>query len=133
MSSKESAEEQAASRLKERTEKILRNALTEIIHVYELPGEAKEKISGEASISTEKTADKGTWAIGGGVLSGALSGLAADFAAGGMTFGGGMVLGAILGASGGVRYLPLVSTPSKASMKPMWNGVPKKQTTSYEV
>ena len=110
LSSKESAEEQAASRLKERTEKILRNALTEIIHVYELPGEAKEKISGEASISTEKTADKSTWAIGGGVLSGALSGLAADFAAGGMTFGGGMVLGAILGASGGALLATGINT-----------------------
>ena len=110
LSSKESAEEKAASKLKERTEKILRNALTEIIHVYELPGEAKEKISGEASISTEKTADKSTWAIGGGVLSGALSGLAADFAAGGMTFGGGMVLGAILGASGGALLATGINT-----------------------
>ena len=110
LSSKESAEEKAVSRLKGRTEKILRNALTEIIHVYELPGEAKEKISGEASISTEKTADKSTWAIGGGVLSGALSGLTADLAAGGMTFGGGMVLGAILGASGGALLASGINT-----------------------
>ena len=98
---KESAEKQAASRLSERTEKTLRNALTEIIHVYELPGEAKRKISGEASINTEKTADKRTWATVVGILSGALSGLGADIAAGGMTFGGGMMAGAILGAGGG--------------------------------
>jgi len=101
LSSKESAEEEAASRLKGRAEEMLRNALTEIIHVYELPGEAKEKISGEAGISTEKTADKRTWATAVGILSGALSGLGADIASGGMSLGGGMLLGAILGAGGG--------------------------------
>ena len=110
LASKKSAEEKAAFRLKERTEKMLRDALTEIIHVYELPGEAKEKISSEAGTNTEKTADKSTWAIGGSVLSGALSGLAADFAAGGMTFGGGMVLGAILGASGGALLATGINT-----------------------
>ena len=101
LASKESAEKQAASRLSERTEKTLRNALTEIIRVYELSGEATEKISGEASINTEKAADKRAWATVVGILSGALSGLGADIAAGGMTFGGGMMVGAILGASGG--------------------------------
>ena len=37
----------------------------------------------------------------GGVLSGALTGLAADLAAGGLTFGAGMLAGAALGALGG--------------------------------
>jgi len=37
----------------------------------------------------------------GGVVSGALTGLAADLASGGLTFGGGMVAGALLGAFGG--------------------------------
>jgi hypothetical protein len=39
-----------------------------------------------------------TW---GGILGGALSGLAADLAAGGLTLGGGMILGAIAGMLGG--------------------------------
>jgi len=37
----------------------------------------------------------------GGVVSGALSGLAADLAVGGLTFGAGMLTGAVLGALGG--------------------------------
>ena len=37
----------------------------------------------------------------GGVVSGALTGLAADLAAGGLTFGAGMLAGAVLGALGG--------------------------------
>lgn len=42
--------------------------------------------------------DTGNAAIFGGLLSGALGGLAADVAAGGLTFGGGMVAGGITGA-----------------------------------
>ncbi len=108
--SKGSAEEKAVSLLKERTEKTLRKALTEIVHEYELPGEAKREISKEADINTEKTANKSKWAIGGGMLSGALSGLAADLAAGGMTFGGGMMLGAILGAGGSALLASGINT-----------------------
>ena len=37
----------------------------------------------------------------GGIISGALTGLGADLIAGGLTFGAGMVVGAILGALGG--------------------------------
>ena len=37
----------------------------------------------------------------GGIVSGAVTGLAADLAAGGLTFGAGMLTGAILGALGG--------------------------------
>lgn len=40
----------------------------------------------------------------GGVVSGALGGLAADLMAGGLTFGGGMVAGALLGALGGAGF-----------------------------
>jgi len=43
----------------------------------------------------------GVWAVVGAAASGALGGLAADVMAGGMTLGGGALLGAILGALGG--------------------------------
>ena len=43
----------------------------------------------------------GAAAAMGGMLSGAVGGLAADLAVGGLTLGGGMIVGAILGALGG--------------------------------
>ena len=60
--------------------------------------------------------------IVGGVVSGALGGLAADALAGGLTFGGGAVAGAILGALGGrgfARGLQLVRT--KEEPLATWN------------
>ena len=45
--------------------------------------------------------NEGKAAMMGGVVSGALTGLAADLAAGGLTFGAGMLTGAVLGALGG--------------------------------
>ena len=45
-------------------------------------------------------APEGASAALGGVVSGAIGGLAADLAAGGLTLGGGMIVGAVLGALG---------------------------------
>jgi len=45
--------------------------------------------------------DERTGALAGAVVSGAISGLAADILSGGMTLGGGMIAGGILGALGG--------------------------------
>ena len=56
----------------------------------------------------------------GGVVSGALSGLAADLAAGGFTFGAGMLAGAVLGALGGAglaRGVNLAKGKSGASVR----------------
>jgi len=52
-------------------------------------------VSGETLVSPKKGA------LVGGVISGAIGGLAADILAGGLTFGGGVLAGAILGALGG--------------------------------
>ncbi|HVS02296.1 MAG TPA: DUF3482 domain-containing protein [Thermoanaerobaculia bacterium] len=52
-------------------------------------------VQGELKVDPERGA------LLGGVVSGALGGLAADVLAGGLTFGGGMIAGAILGALGG--------------------------------
>jgi 50S ribosome-binding GTPase/Domain of unknown function (DUF3482) len=52
-------------------------------------------------VEGEDLLDPETGALWGSVVSGALGGLAADVLAGGLTFGGGVVAGAILGAFGG--------------------------------
>jgi hypothetical protein len=48
----------------------------------------------------DKAADPGKAGLVGAALSGALGGLAADLAAGGLTFGAGALLGGLLGAAG---------------------------------
>ena len=56
----------------------------------------------------------------GGVVSGALSGLAADLAVGGLTFGAGMITGAVLGALGGAgiaRGMNLARGKSGAALR----------------
>jgi Domain of unknown function (DUF3482) len=50
--------------------------------------------------AVDKAADPGKASLIGAALSGALGGLAADLAAGGLTFGAGAVLGGLLGAAG---------------------------------
>ena len=54
-----------------------------------------------SDLAREGPLDEGKAAAVGGVLSGAVTGLAADLAAGGLTFGAGMLTGAMLGALGG--------------------------------
>jgi hypothetical protein len=51
-------------------------------------------------VSTSAPAREGFSAMLGGLLSGALGGLAADVASGGLTLGGGMIVGGLLGAVG---------------------------------
>jgi hypothetical protein len=53
-----------------------------------------------AEYAVDKAADPGKASLIGAAVSGALGGLAADLAAGGLTFGAGAVLGGILGAAG---------------------------------
>lgn len=53
--------------------------------------------------------DEGHAAMLGGVVTGALAGLKADLAAGGLTLGGGLLAGSLLGALGGVGVARLVN------------------------
>jgi hypothetical protein len=70
------------------------------LHALE-PGEARviQRDLREAFVARRGLDETSTTVLG-GLLSGALTGLTADFLAGGLTFGGGAVAGAILGASG---------------------------------
>jgi len=53
-----------------------------------------------AQYAVDKAADPGKVSLIGAAISGALGGLAADLAAGGLTFGAGALLGGLIGAAG---------------------------------
>jgi len=97
-------QKQAMAKLGERMIRELTAAATDIIKLHELSGEAARIIEDrfEDDFAMKQPANKGVAATIGGFLSGALSGLAADLTAGGLTFGGGALIGGLLGATGGV-------------------------------
>jgi hypothetical protein len=88
-----------ATRLAESTAK----STDELIHLHGLSGKAARKVLERVSddYAHEAKTPEGATAALGGIFSGAIGGLAADLAAGGLTLGGGMIVGAILGALGG--------------------------------
>jgi hypothetical protein len=73
-----------------------------LIRLHGLSGKATGEVLRRIGkdVSTSAPAREGFSAMLGGVLSGALGGLAADVAAGGLTLGGGMIVGGLLGAVG---------------------------------
>lgn len=74
----------------------------ELIRLHNLSGKAARKVLervGDDYAHNAKTPEGPAAALG-GLVSGAVGGLAADLAAGGLTLGGGMIVGAILGAVG---------------------------------
>ena len=81
----------------------LRIAMDRLIAVYGLDGRAAAEV--EARVASDVVADgrvdEGKAAAIGGIVSGAVTGLAADLAVGGLSFGAGMLTGAVLGALGG--------------------------------
>lgn len=104
--SMKSEETQVASRavgkLAERLENGTRGSTEELIRLHGLSGKAAAEVLRRVGkdISTSAPAREGFSAMLGGLVSGALGGLAADVAAGGLTLGGGMIVGGLLGAIG---------------------------------
>lgn len=87
-----------AARLAESTA----SSTDELIALHGLSGKAAKAVLervGEDYAHAAKTPE-GVSAALGGMVSGAVGGLAADVAAGGLTLGGGMIVGAVLGALG---------------------------------
>ncbi|KLE34880.1 hypothetical protein AAW00_09645 [Aurantiacibacter luteus] len=74
----------------------------ELIRLHNLSGKAArkvlERVSDDYALSAR--APEGAAGALGGLVSGAVGGLAADLAAGGLTLGGGMIVGSILGVLG---------------------------------
>ncbi|MCG8458195.1 MAG: DUF3482 domain-containing protein, partial [Holophagales bacterium] len=97
---KQEAMERLARRLVDRTETLM----AELLALHQLEGDAAAEIDRQLdafAVEGEDALDPEKSALLGSVVSGALGGLAADLMAGGLTLGGGLIAGAILGALGG--------------------------------
>ncbi|HEY0026489.1 MAG TPA: DUF3482 domain-containing protein [Allosphingosinicella sp.] len=92
----------AVAKLAERLEVSTRRSTEELIRLHNLQGKATGEVLRRVGrdVATSAPAREGFTAMLGGLVSGALGGLAADVAAGGLTLGGGMIVGGLLGAVG---------------------------------
>jgi hypothetical protein len=93
----------AMDALARRFDDRVRQTTNTLIALHGLSGRANEVILARLAREFRVTdpADVGTSSAMGGVVAGALSGLTADLAAGGLTFGVGALIGGIVGALGG--------------------------------
>jgi hypothetical protein len=98
----DAATDAAMAALAQRLDAAVRAATDELIALHGLSGRAAGEILSRmgTEYAVDKAADPGKASLIGAALSGALGGLAADLAAGGLTFGAGAVLGGLLGAAG---------------------------------
>ena len=96
------AGERAMGKLAERLTEGIRKSTNELIVLHGLSGRALQEVLRrvERDYTESAPARPGIAAVLGGLVSGAAGGLAADVAAGGLTLGGGMIIGGILGAVG---------------------------------
>lgn len=98
--SKEKAEERLAQR---RGERVART-VTELVRLHGLTGEEAAEIGKrfKADFDADAPASEGKYGGLSGLISGVLVGLKADVVAGGLTLGGGMIVGGLAGFTGGV-------------------------------
>jgi hypothetical protein len=96
------ATERAMTALAKTLDAGVRANTDRLIALHGLSGRASEgilaRLGGEFAVT--KPADVGRTGIIGGMVTGALGGLAADLSAGGLTFGAGALIGGLLGALG---------------------------------
>ena len=99
----EKAKTRASEALATRLDEAIGASTDRLIGLYGLDGRAKRDVLARlaAGVALDAPMSEGKAAMMGGVVSGALTGLAADLAAGGLTFGAGLLTGAVLGALGG--------------------------------
>jgi hypothetical protein len=99
----DAARQRALDALARALDDDLRASLDRLLAIHGLEGRAGPEV--DARVASDVVAggriDEGKAAAVGGIVSGAMTGLAADLAAGGLTFGAGMLTGAVLGALGG--------------------------------
>jgi Domain of unknown function (DUF3482) len=95
-------EERARNRLTTRLDESVRESTAALVALHGLTGTAGEQILQQvgAAFATQRAPDADKASLWGGLVSGALGGLAADLAAGGLTLGAGALLGGIAGAYG---------------------------------
>ncbi len=94
----DSARDQLATRLAERSVA----AANELIHLHELSGRHRERLekSREENFSVPQQVNESLWSAVGGILSGAAVGVVADIKTGGITLGGGTLIGIFAGGAG---------------------------------
>ena len=94
--------EQAMSALAIRLDRSVREATDRLLELHGLSGQSAGEILARVAgqFDSGKRADVAKTSVIGGLVSGALGGLAADLAAGGLSFGAGALIGGILGAIG---------------------------------
>jgi hypothetical protein len=98
----DTAKERAMKRLTERLESNLRGATDRLISIHGLDGKAASTVLERVAenFATSEPVNEGKAAVLGGLVSGALAGVTADLATGGLTFGAGLLTGGLLGALG---------------------------------
>jgi hypothetical protein len=98
----DSAKERAMAQLSERLDGDIRDSTDRLIGIHHLDGRAAAEVMTRLveSVTTERPVDARKAAVLGGFVSGALTGLAADLASGGLTFGAGLLAGGVVGAFG---------------------------------
>ncbi len=95
-------ESRARQAMLDRLDESVRACTAELVVLHGLTGTASEDILRQVTtgFETQRAPDADKASLWGGLVTGALGGLAADVAAGGLTFGAGAVLGGIAGALG---------------------------------
>lgn len=98
----DAATDAAMGELARRLDGEVRRATDELIALHGLSGRAAAEVLERmgTQLAVDKAADPAKASMLGAAVSGALGGLAADLAAGGLTFGAGALLGGLLGAAG---------------------------------
>jgi len=88
--------------LSERLDADIRASTDRLIAIHHLEGRAADEVTARllGDVATDSPVDERKAAVIGGFVSGALTGLAADLASGGLTFGAGLVAGGVVGALG---------------------------------
>lgn len=101
-SKEDAASDRAMGELASRLDRTVRESTDRLIALHGLSGRATERILARlaAQFEVSRAADVNASGVLGGVVTGALGGLAADLSAGGLTLGAGMLLGGVLGALG---------------------------------
>lgn len=117
-------EAHAMKALEERAAKALRELTDRLIDIHELKGRAAEQVLQRlaADWSVDEPVNEGAAGTAGAILGGALSGLAADLMAGGLTLGAGALAGAVvagLGAAGVARGYNVYKGKDGATVR--WN------------
>lgn len=97
------ARDRAMAALAERLDRAIREATDRLIALHGLEGSASQDVLKrmQDNFALPAQVDEGRAALLGSIVTGALTGLKADLAAGGLTFGAGMLVGGVVGGLAG--------------------------------